>query len=79
MGANPMFAGNPQLQESMRNMMPAFLQQMSNPEVQNAMTNPRALNAMMQIQQGMQQLQTEAPGLVTGYVSLYIHVLSTFV
>ena len=79
MGANPMFAGNPQLQESMRNMMPAFLQQMSNPEVQNAMTNPRALNAMMQIQQGMQQLQTEAPGLVTGYVSLCIHVLSTFV
>ena len=37
--------------------------QMQNPEVQSMMTNPRAMEAMMQIQQGMQQLQQEAPGL----------------
>lgn len=39
---------------------------MANPEVQSMLSNPRALNAMMQIQQGMQQLQTEAPGLASG-------------
>ncbi|ELU14398.1 hypothetical protein CAPTEDRAFT_19493 [Capitella teleta] len=60
---NPMFAGNPQMQEQMRTMMPMFMQQLQNPAVQNMMTNPRALQAMMQIQQGMQQLQQEAPGL----------------
>ena len=39
---------------------------MSNPEVQQALTNPRAVEAIMQIQQGMQQLATEAPGLLPG-------------
>ena len=38
--------------------------QMQNPEVQNLMTSPRALQAIMQIQQGMSQLQSEAPGLL---------------
>ena len=38
--------------------------QMQNPEVQNLMTNPRALQAIMQIQQGMSQLQSEAPGVL---------------
>ncbi|XP_030833278.1 ubiquilin-1-like [Strongylocentrotus purpuratus] len=63
---NPLFAGNPQLQEQMTTMMPSFLQQMQNPDVQQAMTNPRAMQAIMQIQQGMQQLATEAPGLLPG-------------
>lgn len=45
-------------------MMPQFLQQMQNPEVQSMMSNPQALNAIMQIQQGMEQLRTAAPGLV---------------
>ena len=40
--------------------------QMQNPEFQQAMTNPRVMQAMMQIQQGMAQLQTEAPGLLPG-------------
>lgn len=48
----------------MRTMMPQFLQQMQNPEVQSMMTNPQALNAIMQIQQGMEQLRSAAPGLV---------------
>lgn len=64
--SNPMFAGNPQLQEQMRQQLPAMLQQMANPEVQNLMTNQRALQAIMQIQQGMQTLQTEAPNLLPG-------------
>lgn len=63
-GQSPILQGNPQLQEQMRTMMPQFLQQMQNPEVQNMMTNPQALNALMQIQQGMEQLRQAAPGLV---------------
>lgn len=44
--------------------MPQFLQQMQNPEMVNMMTNPQALNAILQIQQGMEQLRSVAPGLV---------------
>merc|ERR1712113_1066972 len=61
--SNPLFAGNPQLQEQMRNMMPAMLQQMQSPAVQGLMTNPEALQAISQIQQGMQRLQNAAPEL----------------
>lgn len=38
--------------------------QMQNPEALSVMTNPRAMQALMQIQQGLQTLQTEAPGLM---------------
>lgn len=61
--SNPLFAGNPQLQEQMRNMMPTMLQQMQSPAVQGLMTNPEALQAISQIQQGMQRLQGAAPEL----------------
>lgn len=61
--SNPLFAGNPQLQEQMRNMMPTMLQQMQSPAVQGLMTNPDALQAISQIQQGMQRLQGAAPEL----------------
>ena len=64
--SNPLFAGNPQLQEQMRNMMPMFLQQMQNPAVQGVMSNPEALAALNQIQQGLQRLQTAAPDLYRG-------------
>uniref|UniRef100_W5LR60 Ubiquilin-4 n=1 Tax=Astyanax mexicanus TaxID=7994 RepID=W5LR60_ASTMX len=64
---NPLFAGNPQLQEQMRHQLPVFLQQMQNPEALSVMTNPRAMQALMQIQQGLQTLQTEAPGLMPRY------------
>ncbi|XP_067112457.1 ubiquilin-4-like [Osmerus mordax] len=63
---NPLFAGNPQLQEQFRHQLPVFLQQMQNPESLSVMTNPRAMQALMQIQQGLQTLQTEAPGLMPG-------------
>ncbi|XP_037650993.1 ubiquilin-4-like isoform X1 [Sebastes umbrosus] len=61
---NPLFAGNPQLQDQFRSQLPIFLQQMQNPEALSVMTNPRAMQALMQIQQGLQTLQTEAPGLM---------------
>ncbi|PBC32296.1 Ubiquilin-1 [Apis cerana cerana] len=58
--ANPFLRGNPQMQEQMRAMMPAFIQQMQNPQIQNVVTNPDALAAIMQIQQGMEQLPPSA-------------------
>ncbi|NXI68954.1 UBQL1 protein, partial [Anseranas semipalmata] len=64
---NPLFAGNPQLQEQMRQQLPTFLQQMQNPETLSAMSNPRAMQALLQIQQGLQTLATEAPGLIPGF------------
>ncbi|XP_077533500.1 ubiquilin [Haemaphysalis longicornis] len=63
LSSNPLLADNPQLQEQMRRMMPQFLQQLQNPEVQGLITNPQALQAMMQIQQGMEQLHRVAPGM----------------
>ena len=40
---NPLFAGNPALQQQMAAMMPQMLQQMQNPSVQQLMGNPEAL------------------------------------
>merc|ERR1719336_3341773 len=54
---NPLFAGNPALQQQVSSM----LQQMLNPSVQQLMGNPEALQAIMQIQQGMERLRTAAP------------------
>ncbi|KAJ2949675.1 hypothetical protein O0L34_g15602 [Tuta absoluta] len=62
---NPMFANNPQLQEQIRSMMPQMIAQLQNPDMQQMMANPQALNALLQIQQGMEQLRTAAPGLVS--------------
>lgn len=61
---NPFLRGNPQMQEQMAAMLPAFLNQMSSPVATEIATNPEALNAIMQIQQGMEQLRTVAPELV---------------
>ncbi|XP_069805286.1 ubiquilin-4 [Dendropsophus ebraccatus] len=72
MGNIPIFSGNPQLQEQLRLQLPVFLQQMQNPESLSIMTNPRAMQALLQIQQGLQTLQTEAPGLISGLGSLGI-------
>lgn len=52
----------------MRELMPMMLQHMQSPEMQRLYTNPRAMEAMMQIQQGMQTLQQEAPGAMPGQV-----------
>lgn len=62
--ANPFLRGNPQMQEQMTAMMPALIQQMQNPQIQSIASNPDALAAVMQIQQGMEQLRTIAPDLV---------------
>uniref|UniRef100_A0A8B9WVL7 Ubiquilin 2 n=1 Tax=Bos mutus grunniens TaxID=30521 RepID=A0A8B9WVL7_BOSMU len=64
---SPVFTTNPQLQEQMRPQLPTFLQQMQNPDTLSAMSNPRAMQALMQIQQGLQTLATEAPGLIPSF------------
>lgn len=51
---------------------------MQNPEFQQSMANPRVMQALMQIQQGMMQLQNEAPGLLSpgsGPMKLVCHLL----
>ncbi|XP_069463240.1 ubiquilin-4 isoform X4 [Ambystoma mexicanum] len=75
-GVLQQISDNPQLMQSMisapymRSMMeslaqnPDYAVQMQNPESLSVMTNPRAMQALLQIQQGLQTLQTEAPGLV---------------
>merc|ERR1719285_956238 len=63
LGSSPMFAGNPALQQQVSSMMPAMLQQMQNPETQQLMSNPEALAAILQIQQGMDRLRAAAPDL----------------
>ncbi|KAM9168310.1 ubiquilin-1-like [Mergus octosetaceus] len=64
---NPLFAGNPQLQEQMRQQLHTYLQQMQSPDTLSAMSNSRAMQALLQIQQGLQTLATEAPGLIPGF------------
>lgn len=62
---NPVLSRNPQLQDQVRRMLPNFLQQMQNPEIQNIASNPQALQAIMQIEQGLNRLREVAPSLVT--------------
>lgn len=62
-GNNPMFANNPELREQMMSSLPAMMEQMRNPEVQSLMQNREALEAITQIQEGLQRLHTAAPNL----------------
>jgi len=64
LASNPLVAGNPALQHQLRSQMPQMLAQMQQPEMRNAMSNPRALQAILQINEGLRTLQTEAPGMV---------------
>jgi len=61
-GANPLFANNPQMQEQLRAMTPTLISQLRDPEFQQVLSNPAALQAIMQIQQGIEQLRVAAPG-----------------
>ncbi|XP_054555447.1 ubiquilin-3 [Talpa occidentalis] len=52
----------PQLQEEMRRQLPLLL------HLQAAMANPRAMHALLQIEQGLQILATEAPRLLVWFM-----------
>ncbi|CAF1563373.1 unnamed protein product [Adineta ricciae] len=60
---NPMFTNNPELREQMVNALPAMMEQMRNPEVQALMQNREALEAITQVQEGLQRLHRAAPNL----------------
>ncbi|EDV27016.1 uncharacterized protein TRIADDRAFT_63757 [Trichoplax adhaerens] len=58
---NPLFNNDPQLSEQIRENMPNILRQMQNPQMQQIISNPQAVQAMLQIQQGFQQLSHAVP------------------
>ncbi|XP_043968462.1 ubiquilin-1-like isoform X3 [Gambusia affinis] len=62
--SHPLFSGNVQLQEQMRQHIPLFLQQTQSGELLSMMLNPRAMEALLHIQQGLQTLAVEAPSLM---------------
>ncbi|XP_068422615.1 ubiquilin-1-like isoform X2 [Clinocottus analis] len=62
--SHPLFSGNPQLQQQMQQQIPLFLQQLKSPELLSTMLNPRAMEALLLIQQGLQTLAAEAPALI---------------
>ncbi|XP_060894838.1 ubiquilin-1-like isoform X2 [Labrus mixtus] len=62
--SHPLFSGNPLLQQQIRQQIPLYLQQMQSPELLSAMLNPRAMEALLQIQQALQTLAAEAPALM---------------
>lgn len=61
---NPLIGNNTVLRSQLRTMMPQLIQQMRDPNIQNLMTSPQALEAIMQIQQGMENLRNSAPGFI---------------
>lgn len=52
---------DPMFHDHMRNMLPQILH---NPEMMNVFSNPQAISALLQIQQGMENLRQVAPNLV---------------
>ncbi|KAL7055039.1 hypothetical protein AAHC03_024182 [Spirometra sp. Aus1] len=59
---SPFFANaDPNTRAQMQRMIPQLARQMNQPGFRNMLTNPRALRAMTQIQEGLQILQQEAP------------------
>ncbi|XP_053215050.1 ubiquilin-1-like [Panonychus citri] len=66
MSMNPLLANNPQLMDQIRSTAPQMVQRMQSPEFQQLLTNPQALEALMNIQRGMEQLQRVAPGALSG-------------
>lgn len=78
---HPMFAENSSLQQQLKHMMPQYIQQLRSPATQSLVTNPKALQALLKIQQGVDMLQSEAPQLVSSFGLPYLSVppsLATF-
>lgn len=60
---NPLLNADPNLTQQMSSLLPNAFQQMQSPEIRQALSNPEAIEAMMQITRGMEQLQRTAPAL----------------
>ncbi|KAI4564358.1 hypothetical protein MJT46_010156 [Ovis ammon polii x Ovis aries] len=59
-----LFMSAPQLSEQWRQQLPAFLQQTQSSDILIALANPKASQAILQIEQSLQLLATEAPVLL---------------
>ncbi|NP_001164940.1 ubiquilin-like protein [Oryctolagus cuniculus] len=59
-----LFMSMPQLSEQWRQQLPTFLQQTQVSDLLLALANPKASQAILQIEQGLQLLATEAPVLL---------------
>lgn len=70
---NPLFANNPQMMERVRNSS-QFLQGLDSSEIQSLWSNPQALEGLLQIQSGLEQLQRVAPGALAG---MYVTILKS--
>ncbi|XP_076969902.1 ubiquilin-like protein [Tamandua tetradactyla] len=64
LAAQVLFMSIPQLSEQRRQQLPIFLQQMQLSDLLIALGNPKASQAILQIEQGLQLLATEAPVLL---------------
>ncbi|UYV77050.1 UBQLN1, partial [Cordylochernes scorpioides] len=65
LGSNPLLADS---SPEIRAMLPTMIQQLQNPELQNMITNPQAVQALLQIYQGFEQLTRVAPGSLPGLI-----------
>lgn len=61
---NPAFKDDEKLMEKIPDLIPHLTAQMQSSAVQGLMTNPKALQALMQVQRGFAALQSEAPDLI---------------
>ncbi|XP_008522362.2 ubiquilin-like protein [Equus przewalskii] len=59
-----MFMSMPQVNEHLRQQLPTFLQQTQLSNMLRTLANPKASQAILQIEQGLQLLATEAPALL---------------
>lgn len=64
LAAQMMFMNMPQLSEQWKQQLPTFLQQTQLSDVLIALANPKASQAILKIEQGLQLLATEAPVLL---------------
>uniref|UniRef100_A0A8C5ZGQ1 Ubiquilin like n=1 Tax=Marmota marmota marmota TaxID=9994 RepID=A0A8C5ZGQ1_MARMA len=64
LAAQMVFMGMPQLNDQWKQQLPTFLQQSQLSDLLLALTNPKASQAILQIEQGLQLLATEAPVLL---------------
>lgn len=63
MADNPLLSSDPAVQRQMSQLIPNAFQQLQSPEMREAISNPAAMNAMLQITQGFETLQRVAPSL----------------
>eukprot|EP00108_Taenia_solium_P012067 TsM_000302700 transcript=TsM_000302700 gene=TsM_000302700 len=73
LSANPVWSAasqDPAMRENLRRMLPQLARQMSRPGFVEMLSNPRAMRAMAQIQEGLRILQEEAPDVFSSMTNI---------